>query len=80
MRKRLELDVAYEDSIDEMLAVWRDVCPSVETRVIDENGGGGGWPIVEFVAAEDDLREFLMTYGVMDPELELFLQRAEDVD
>jgi hypothetical protein len=60
--KKIELDIAFEDSLIESMLIWSERCPRVYTRIVQMNGPGGGWPVMEFVAEESDLREWLIEF------------------
>lgn len=76
---KIELDVAYDESLEESMAIWGEMCPRVFMRIAARAGDMGGWPILEFVAVEEDLREFLVVFGVDAEDVDDYLADAEEI-
>lgn len=55
----LQLDVAHEeDTVEEALAtIPADI--GVTHEVVDPNGPGGGWPIVEFTGSDEAIERLV---------------------
>jgi hypothetical protein len=70
---KIEFDVAW----DETKETFHDVVSrsGAEYAVLTESGPGGGWPVVEFVVAEERLDDLIKTLGYGD-ELEFWRDQA----
>jgi hypothetical protein len=62
---KIEMDIAWDSwgSLENYLIETGKEFPSIYARIVEENGSGGGWPVVEFVGTEADLRAFLEAGG-----------------
>lgn len=77
--KKITMDVAYDESLEETMAIWGETCPRVFMRIAQRSGSMGGWPVLDFIASESDLKEFLTVFGVDPEDIEDFMSDAEDV-
>lgn len=77
--KKIEMDVAYDESLEETMAIWGEMCPKVFMRISAPAGDMGGWPVLEFLADEADLREFLEVFGVDPEDLDDLMAEAEEI-
>lgn len=57
--KKFEIDIAFEDeSFEEVLERLGKALPNVFVRIIHLEGPGGGWPNIEVVLPENEIRAF----------------------
>lgn len=77
--RKIELDVAYDESLEETMTLWGEMFPKVFMRIARRAGDSGGWPILEFVADDADLRKFLVTYGVEPDDVETYMYDSEEI-
>jgi hypothetical protein len=57
--KKFEIDIAFEDeSFEEVLQRLGKALPNVFVRIIHLKGSGGGWPNIEVVLPENEIRAF----------------------
>lgn len=77
--KKIEMDVAYDDSLEMMMITWSEMCPNVYMRIAKCVGEMGGWPVLEFLADEADLREFLEVFGVDPEDVDDYMVEAEEI-
>ena len=64
----LELDVAYDDTLEQQLFDLALDLESITYRVVEPNGPGGGWPVVRFAGSEGDIRSLVARYSPDDDE------------
>jgi len=76
--KKIELDVCWEafGSLENLIAEYGERFQGVFLRVVRLEGPAGGWPLIEFVAEEEDLRKFLSFYGLERDEVEEHMETA----
>lgn len=77
--KKITMDVAYDESLEETMAIWGETCPRVFVRIARRSGPMGGWPVLDIVASERDLEEFLRVFGVDPEDVEDYMGDAEEV-
>lgn len=77
--KKITMDVAYDETLEETMAIWGEMCPRVYMRIAQRSGSMGGWPVLDIVAQEADLMEFFEVFGVDPEDVEDFMNDAEDI-
>lgn len=58
MTHSIQLDLVYENDINELYELFADT--DIEFKILVEVGPGGGWPICELTSDEDTLRKWLL--------------------
>ena len=58
MTHTIELDLVFENDIDELYELFANT--NIEFKILVEDGPGGGWPICELTSDETTLREWLL--------------------
>lgn len=76
--KKIELDVAWDsyESLESLLAEYGSRFPRIHMRVERLAGSAGGWPEIEFVGTDADLREFLEFYGADAIDIDEYMLEA----
>ncbi len=58
MTHTIELDLVFENNINELYELFADT--NIEFKILVEDGPGGGWPVCELTSDETTLREWLL--------------------
>ena len=77
--KKITLDVAFDEGLAESMALWGEKCPRVWMRMVELSGPAGGWPVVEFIGEEADLREWLIEFGMDEDDADMTLFDADEI-
>ncbi len=73
---RFEMDVAYDETFEEMLEEWGQKYPYVFVRMIQLRGPGGGWPVLEIAIPESEAKNWLVAVGWEPDEADDILEDA----
>ena len=77
---KFDVDVAFEDErFSELLERLGKEVPSAFVRIVELEGPGGGWPLIEVIIPKADVRKFAEWYCEDDAVMweEEFLESAE---
>lgn len=78
MAKKIEFDVAWDEWTETFESAMAEAVAEVGCtwRLITAHGPGGGWPVVEFTVADENLPKLIEYMGCGD-DLEFWLDQAE---
>lgn len=78
MAKKIEFDVAWDEWTETFESAMAEAVAEVGCtwRLITAHGSGGGWPVVEFTVADENLLKLIEYMGYGD-DPEFWMDRAD---
>jgi len=71
MTHTIELDLAFENDINELYELFADT--NIEFKILVEEGPGGGWPVCELTSDEATLRTWLLENYCDEDEIDYYM-------
>lgn len=75
MIETIQLDLAFENDINELYDLFSNT--PIEFEVLIEEGPGGGWPVCALTAEENILRKWLIDNYCNPEEVDFYMGRED---